>query len=253
MTQQWTVSDPRFDKPREQDELPRDEGDGSFNAPASPRRSFWKTCLIGCLGVSAVMIVLAAIFAFWVSRNWRGLVADFGSKAVNDEIDSSDLPIQEKGEVKVQVERVAQAIRDQKISMEQAQAIVEKLIESPLMPSIVVVGVEKHYFDRSKLSDDEKVAGRKSLKRFARGIADEKIDEDGFDAVMKHMADRSGDGEWQLRSSVSDDELRAALNEAKSQADAADIPDKPEDFDPSDEVRRIIDESLRVDVEAPQK
>ena len=62
---------------------------------------------------------------------------------------------------------------------------------------------------------------------------------------MAHVADRRPNGQWQLRQAVSDEELRAALSEAKAQADAADIPPAPENIDPSDEVKRIIDESLR--------
>jgi hypothetical protein len=216
------------------------------------KRSMWQSCLIGCLAVFVVMVVLALIVGFWISRHWRGWVAEFGSQAINQGIDSSDLPPQEKAEVKAQVERVKTAFAAGQISNEQASAIVKKLIQSPLMPSFVVMAVDRHYFDRSKLSDEEKAAGRQSLKRFTRGIIDEKIDEKGIDAVMAHIADRKPDGQWELRSTVSDDELRAALTEAKKQADAAGIPEAPQDVDPSDEVKRIIDESLRVDVEATQ-
>jgi hypothetical protein len=216
------------------------------------KRSWWRTCLLGCLGVLAVLLLLGVIGGFWISRHWRGWVADFGSQAIDQELDKSDLPPQEKVEVKVQVERVAKAIREDQISMGQAQAIVDKLMKSPLMPSIVVMAVERQYFDQSKLSADEKAAGRLSLKRFARGVVDHKIDDKGIDAVMAHVADRKGNGQWELRPTVSDEELRAALSQAKTQADAADIPEAPEKIDPSDEVKRIIDESLRVDAEAPQ-
>src|SRR6476469_10065818 len=98
------------------------------------QRSLWQTCLIGCLGVLAVMVVLAVVVGFWISRNWRGWIADFGGQAINQGIDSSDLPPQEKVEVKIQVDRVAKAFRDGQISNEQASAIVKKLIDSPLMP-----------------------------------------------------------------------------------------------------------------------
>jgi hypothetical protein len=217
------------------------------------KRSLWQTCLIGCLGVLAVMLVLAVVAGFWVSRHWRGWAAEFGSQAINQGIDSSDLPPQEKAEVKKQVDRVAKAFGEGKISNEQASAIIKKLIESPLMPSFVVMAVERNYFDHSKLSDEEKVEGRTSLKRFARGVFDDKIKDSGIDKVMEHVADHKAGGQWRLRSTVSDDDLRAALIEAKAQADAADIPPEPENIDPSDEVKRIIDESLHEDAEAQQK
>ena len=208
------------------------------------KRSVWRSCLIGCLGVSAVMVVLAVFFGIWVSRNWRGVFAGVGAQAIKQGIDASELPPQEKAEVNEQVERVAKAFRDGKISNEQASAIVDRVLESPLMPSLVVMTVERSYFDHSTLSDEEKVEGRQTLERFARGVLDDKIDDDGFDAVIAHVADRKEGGGWDLRSNVSDDDLRAALSEAKSQADEAGVQQEPESIDPSDEVKRIIDEAL---------
>ena len=92
-------------------EIIPDEGE------ATPRRrSKWASCLIGCLMVLGVMLVLMIVVAVWVAKSWRGWAADFGSQAVSHAIDTSDLPPQEKGEVKVQVERVAKSLRDGQIS-----------------------------------------------------------------------------------------------------------------------------------------
>lgn len=243
MVQQTMVTDPRFDKPADREDEYEQQRRDKVDLP--PPRSAWKGCLIGCLVVLGVLLVFAVVIGIWVGKNWRGWFADFGSEAVKQGIKSSDLPPQEKVEVMEQVERVAKAIRDGRISMEQAVTIGEKLMESPLMPSLVVVAVEKQYFDESGLSDDEKAEGRKALRRFARGMVDKKIDQQGVDAVLSHVADRKADNSWEPRSKVSDAELRAALKEAKERADAAGIPEEPEEFDPSDEVRRIIDESLQ--------
>src|SRR3954452_6437505 len=120
------------------------------------KRSFWQTCLIGCLAVLGVMVVLAVIAGFWINRHWRGWVSEFGSQAINQGIDSSDLAPQEKVEVKAQVDRVKKAFAAGEISNEQASAIVQKLMESPLMPLFVVMAVERRYFDHSKLSEEEK-------------------------------------------------------------------------------------------------
>src|SRR6188474_1924739 len=115
------ASDPQFGA------YPNQSDQHSFRIEEPERkRSLWQTCLIGCLGVLAVMVVLAVIVGFWISRNWRGVVADAGSQLINEGIDSSDLPPQEKVEVKDQVERVAKAIREKQISVEQSKAIFEK-------------------------------------------------------------------------------------------------------------------------------
>jgi hypothetical protein len=139
---------------------------------------------------------------------------------------------------------VATAFADDRITKEQAGAILDKLMHSPLMPSLVVAAVDKMYFDRSGLKDDEKVAGRLALERFAQGVIEGKIKQDGIDAVLSHVADRQGDKDWQLRQNVSDEELRAAIGEAKLRADTAEIPVTLEKFAPSEEVKRIIDDAL---------
>ena len=73
---------------------------------------------------------------------------------------------------------------------------------------------------------------------------DEKIDEKGIDAVMGMWPTVSQTASGGFRQQISDQDLRAALTEAKARADAAEIPAEPEAVDPSDELKRIIDESL---------
>jgi hypothetical protein len=223
------------------------------------RRSKWTSCLIGCLVVLGVLMVFAIILAVWIGRNWREWTSDFASQAVNQTVDQSDLPAQEKVEVKEELARVVEAFRRKQITMEQVGRIMEKVMQSPLMPMMAVAVVDKQYLDKSGLSDDEKTEGRLALKRFARGAVDKKIPQAGIDAVMTHVADRGGNGEWQLRQQVSDADLRAALAEAKAQADTANIPEQPEDFDVSDEFKKIIDDALNpnaaadIPAEAPAK
>jgi hypothetical protein len=207
-------------------------------------RSKWANCLIGCLIVAGIITILAAAVGIWVARNLRSWAADLGSQAINQGIDSSDLAPQEKVEVKQQVDRVDKAFRDGRISMQQASNIIKKVMQSPLMPTLVVGAVDKHYFASSGLSDAEKTAGRITLKRFARGVIDKKINDKAIDKVMEHIADRQAGDSWRFRPKVSDDELRAALAAAKADADEAGIATEPEKVDASDELKKIIDESM---------
>ena len=211
---------------------------------AKQPRGMWGNCLIGCLIVFAILVVLGILVAIWISRNFKTWVADFGTLAVNQAISESDLPPKEKDEMREQTGRVATALREGKITMAQAGEILQKVMESPLMPTLIVGAVDKQYLQRSGLTEQEKTDGRLALKRFASGTMEKKIGEPGIDAVMAHVADRESDGHWQLRQIVSDEDLKAALEEAKAQADAAGIPEQPAEVDPSGELKRIIDESM---------
>ncbi len=225
------ATDPRFDTEYAQEVVP-------------PRRSRWTSCLVGCLAIIAVMIVVAAVAAFFVARNWRGWMASGVSQVINQGIDASDLPAEEKQEIKQEVQRVTDAFRQGRLSNQQAVRIMERLANSPLMPLFIVTAVERQYFDKSGLNEEEKTEGRRTLQRFVRGAADGKIEQKAVDAVLSHIADRQPDGSWNPRNNVSDEDLRAALMEAKARADEAGIPEEPEPFDPSDEFKRIVDEAM---------
>jgi hypothetical protein len=207
-------------------------------------RGFWGNCLIGCLVIFGVLVVIGILATVWIYRNAPKWVADVSSAAVNQFISESDLPPEEKNQMREQAARVTNALRDRKISMGEYGIILQGVMESPLMPVLVVGAVDRQYLQRSGLTEEEKTEGRLSLKRFARGVVDKKIDEKGRDAVMQHVADHDGEGHWQLRSVVSDQDLRAALTEAKAQADAAGIEADPKDVDPSDELKKIVDKAL---------
>jgi hypothetical protein len=192
-------------------------------------------------------VVAAVLIGFWVSRNWRNWAASLASEGIRQGIEASQLPAQEKQEIMVQVDRVAKAFRERTISDEQLGRLIDKLVESPLMSSVMASAIGTQYLDKSGLSEEEKTQGRQTLLRFIRGSIDGKISEEGRDAAMKHVADRDAGRNWQIRrqDQVSDADLKAFLDEAKTQADQAQIPDQPESFDPSDEFKKIIDEAMK--------
>jgi len=207
------------------------------------RKSGWRSCLTGCLIALVVLVVIAILVGFWIARNARGWAATGVTEVVRQGMASSQLPAVEQQEIMIQVDRVATAFREKKISLERLGELAQKLADSPVMSLIGASMIEKHYFAKSGLSEEEKTAGGQTLQRFIRGAIDEKINKAGIDAAMVHVADREH-GQWELRKTLSDEELRAFLAEAKQQADAAGIPEQPAEIDPSDEIKKIVDHAL---------
>jgi hypothetical protein len=212
-------------------------------APTGEGKSRWQSCLTGCLIVFVILVVVAILIGFWISRNWRDWAATAATEGIRQGISSSHLPAQEQQEIMIEVDRVAKGFRANTISGEQLGKLVEKLVQSPLMSLFVASTIDQQYFAKSGLSEEEKAQGRQIVQRFFRGAIDEKIGKAGIDAAMEHVATREGNN-WKLRETLTDEELRAFLTEAKKQADAAGIPDQPADIDPSGEIKKIVDEAL---------
>jgi hypothetical protein len=216
-----------------------------------PQRSWGKSCLVGCLWTLAVLAVVGVVLGFWIARRWRDWVSNFGAQAIKQSIQAADLPPAEKDELGVEIDRIADAFRQGKLSGEQVGAIVQMILDSPLAGAIAVAVVETKYFDASGLAEEEKVEGRRTLQRFARGAIDGKIPDPQRDAVLDHLGDRDESGNWQMHDRVSDEDLRAFLAAAKAEADAAAIEEQPAEVDLSDELKRIVDKALAEPVAAP--
>ena len=214
-------------------------------------------CLKGCLIVFGVVFVVLLLLTWWVSRNWQRWAADMGADVLNEVVDQSEMPDEEKAEVKVEITRLADAFGEGQISGEQLATAIEQLVESPLFTSIIVSSVEHKYLEPSGLDDEEKTAGRVALRRFVRGMVDKKIAEADFEQAFKMIAEEKGNGEWELRESITDDELRQLIALVEQKSDAAEIPAEVEEVDISDEMRRIVDETLGVgalpEAEPPQE
>ncbi|TWU25641.1 hypothetical protein [Bythopirellula polymerisocia] len=198
-------------------------------------------CLRGCLIVLAIFVALAVIFGVVASFKWRGWVASVATIAIEQSLDASNLPAQEKIEVQQELNRVIDAFQAKQISGPQLEEIMTALVESPLLNTLVVSVIEAQYLDKSGLDAEEIAAGQMTLRRFVSGVLEDKIKEEDIDGVMSHIATRQPDGTWVFREQVSDEDLRAMLAAAKADADAAEIPEDVEEVDPSEEVRRIVD------------
>jgi hypothetical protein len=208
------------------------------------RKSGWKSCLTGCLIVCVILAVIAILIGVWIRSNWRDIASSFGTTVMAEVINSAQLPQGEKQQIMVEVERVAQAIRENTISGKQFEILVNQLTVSPAISLIVAATMEQDYFSKSGLTAEEKAQGVQTLRRFIRGALDDKINRPGVDAAMVHIANRDQNGLWNLRKTLTDDELKAFLAEAKKQADEAGIPEQATAVDPSDEVKKIVDEAL---------
>jgi len=204
-------------------------------------------CLKGCLIAGGIFLIVLLLLGFWVSRNWQRWAADLGSEVLNQIIDEADWSKPEKEEVKQQVARLAGAVRNGNLTGEQLGQVMQLILESPLLTSIVVAGIEKEYIEPSGLDEAEKEAGRVALRRFMRGMIVQKISEDDFEEAMSKIADKGPNGEWQMRDAATDDQLRELIQLVQDKSDAAEIPEEVEDVDPSAEMRRIIDTALGED------
>lgn len=232
------ANDPQF---RVQD----DRFEGGASVPAEPKkRSALATCLTGCLILFVVVLVLGVIAGIYAYRKFPEWAAIGISETAKQVINETDLPEEEKVDISVQIDRLADATRERKLSLPQMGEFLQNLVQSPLMTTLAMSMVDKKYIEPSGLSDEEKAAARVTVQRFMRGAIDQQISEAEVEKAMAPVSTRQPDGNMELKEKVTDDELKEFLAAAKEQANAAKIPEEVAAVDPSDEFKRLVDQTL---------
>jgi hypothetical protein len=231
------AADPQF---RVQD----DRFESGANAPEAPKKkSALATCLTGCLIAFVVMLVLGALAAWWIWNNAASWAAGAGSQVAKEMINQTELPEEEKTDISLQIDRLADAGKAGELTLPQLSKFFQDFAQSPLMTTLAMSVIDKKYITPSGLSDEEKAEAQVTVQRFMRGAIDQKFNEAAMEKAMAPVSEER-EGQVVLREKVTDEELRAFLKNAKSEADAAGIPAEVESVDPSDEFKRLVDQTL---------
>ena len=228
-----------------QDPATQQDTFGNWEQPVDPPKG--NGCLKGCLIIAVLLLVIAIGSGWYVSQNWRGMASGFARTVMTQSLEQSDLPAEEQEEIRVQIERLLTEFEEGRLTQDQAERLMQRFAESPLSAVAIAYTIELKYFDESGLSDQEKEEGRMTLRRCVRGLFDGDLTEDDVDPVLGKIATKTDDGGWELPETLTDEELRTFLADAKLRADEVGIPETVEVVDPSDEIKRIVDSVLMPD------
>ncbi|MFG0258742.1 MAG: hypothetical protein ACF8LK_00205 [Phycisphaerales bacterium JB041] len=188
--------------------------------------------------------------------NWRTWASNGVNTIVEKGLEQSSLPDSERQEVLAVVNSFTGEFEAGDVSVEDFFKVIEQLGQSPVMPAMIVMGIEESYISDSELTDEEKADGSKQLSRFVRGVAEGTISQTKIDDVTEpihapmdasdKVAIHAGNFNVDLKNpkNVTADELRAFLANAKAEADAAEVPDEKVEIDWSDELQLAIDRAL---------
>lgn len=232
----------------------------AYVAPAGqfdePKRNNWTGCLIGCLIAFGVCVVLCAGVGFWTYSNMSTWIASMARQGVEAALEEANLPPEEEAAILEQFDRVVGAYQEGEVSMEDVGNIMENITKSDITGLITLQAIETKYLNSSGLSGEEKEEAKRTIMRVVRGAIEEKLEEEEIKKLTKHFLTESDSSAEALpedmtdiqpdtwKQSLTDDELRTLLSDAKELADSKEIPDEDYEVRISDILREAIDEVL---------
>ena len=232
----------------------------AYVAPAGqvdePKRSNWTGCLVGCLIAFGVCAVLCAGVGYWTYSNMSTWIATVARQGIEAALEEANLPAEEETAILEQFDRVVDSYQAGEASLEDVGEIMENITKSDITGLITLQAIETKYLNSSGLSDEEKEEAKRTVMRVVRGAVEEKINEEELKKLTEHFLIKSDESAEALpgdmqdiqpddwKQSLTDDELRALLADAKELVNAKEIPDEDYEVQISSILRDAIDEVL---------
>jgi hypothetical protein len=210
-------------------------------------RGWLKIAGIGCL----VIVVLGIITTVVVVMNFKKIATSTVVAMAKAGIDESELPAEQKIRINTQIDRVAKAYLDDRISEEQLSQIMETLQQTPLLMIGMVYVFETQHLDTSDMTAEQKQTAKRTLERFARGSFEETIDPEEFDAAISIISVTDTDGSTQIKDQLTRQELDRFLAALNTAADDAQVPDEPFEVDIATQIESAVDTVLGEESAAP--
>lgn len=206
---------------------------------------------IGCGIVAVVLMIAAGIGAWWLANNFRAVATNAGAVVMKKALAELDLPDDQRQRINARIDDIGDKFKSGEITDQQMAAIFENVVQSPLIPAGAVLIARKAYIDNSNLDEAERDAGGLALNRFVRGCMDDLIPQGRIDDVLDHITARKNGDRREFKQSLTDEELRAFISEAKAAADEVGVAEVVPDVNFADEFDKAVDEALGLHADGP--
>jgi len=204
----------------------------------------WKVLGIGCGAGCLVIVIIAVIAVVVFIRNLGKMAAFFVENTALPAVKQSNLPEDQKASITRDLERLATALRQNQVTLEQAKIVAKRLEQGPLMPYVFLRAIQVQHIANSNLSADEKQNASLQIQRFMRGVVEGKIPNQAAYTVMDPVTDRGSGQRPQIKQKVTEEEVRAFIKGLKQKADEAQVPNEPYEIDVAEEIHKIVVDAL---------
>lgn len=153
----------------------------------------------GCLIAIALVIIVIVGGGIYVSKNYRIWAAKAVTMAMSTVISKSDLPYEEKNEIKDILDVVRDEYLAGDIQLEELGTVLEAMASCPALSIGMVVQFEASYVTDSGLSETEIADARLHLNRFAQGLINDSINWSDLDDVTEPILAYVGDDDKTLK------------------------------------------------------
>lgn len=199
---------------------------------------------IGCGIATLILAIILALGAWFVAKNAKSWTAGAFASVVNQAVEQSTLPDEQKLAITNRVEHIKDEFVAGNITLEQIGQAMENLNVENLIAAGFTQAIGSGIIEQSQLSDDDKATGKQVMNRLATGVLDGNISTKQIEQAIAPIMQQSGSNKWEFKKNPTPEELQQVLENATDLADKAGIPQDVEAVDFGKRVEEAFDDAL---------
>ena len=199
---------------------------------------------IGCGIATLIVLILLGIGGYLLFSNARGLMGTGFATVMNEAVQQSTLPDDQKQALAAKIEEVKEDFIAGDITFEQIGQAMENLDIQNLVAGGFAQYVGARLIESSSLSAEDKARGKQAMNRVAHGALEGQIATSDIEQALTPIMQTNSNGELELKPNPTEDELRQVLDNAEDLADQAGVPQDVAEVDFAKRVQEAFDEAL---------
>lgn len=230
--------------PRTNTDLPDQKHKGFTMNEQAPKKSM-SGCAkagIGCGIALVIVLIIAAIGGWLLWKNARSIAAAGAAYVVNQAIEQSSLPTDQKQVISSRVDQIKKQFASGDLTLEEITQGLEQVNIQGLIAAGVTQTVGSGMIESSQLSDNNKAIGHMALNRITQGVMDGQIDIEKVGQVLAPIRQDPNSENWQFKANPTAEELQQVVDNANDLADQSGVPAEVPEVDFAQRVDEAFDE-----------
>ena len=199
---------------------------------------------IAFAGFTIILLCIGLAGVYWAVRNARDIAANMVTPAIQETVSQMEIPTSQKKQISAKISDLAQDFKTQKLDIEDLKQILKGVVESPIAGAAATIWFTDEYINKSSLTTEQKAEATDTTQRFAKGLLENKINNEEADEIMDMISERTPNGQTQIKEALTDEQLRAALAKMKIAADASGVPADVPDINFATEFDKVVSKVL---------
>jgi hypothetical protein len=191
-----------------------------------------------------VLVLCCGGIITYIYLNFRSMVAGMIRGPVMQQIQTADLPADQKAGITATIDQLSRDFEEDRLSYQQVARIFERLGQGPFFALIEIESARVFCIDASKPDPEKRKTMTRTCQRLQRGLTENRVSTDQVTDALTLIQMTNSDNQRTFKPNLTAREADMFIERAREIVEQANVPDEPYQVDYAGQLQHAVDEAL---------